>query len=70
MIEGREIRDLEAVDYKSGVPINLQMHETNILIMLLRMYIPVNWEFGSALIKLRNFGRGWIETLTARYATA
>jgi hypothetical protein len=27
-----------------------------IVIRLLRMYIPWNWEFGSALAKLRNFG--------------
>jgi hypothetical protein len=28
-----------------------------ILIRWLRMYFPRNWEFGSALSKLRNFGR-------------
>jgi hypothetical protein len=28
------------------------MNETRILIRLLRMYIPQNWEFGSALLKL------------------
>jgi hypothetical protein len=28
------------------------MNETLILIRLLRMYIPRNWEFGSALAKL------------------
>jgi hypothetical protein len=35
------------------------------------MYIPRNWEFGSALSKLRNFG-GWggLNPLTPRYATA
>jgi hypothetical protein len=32
------------------------MNETRILIRLLRMYIPRNWEFGWALAKLRNFG--------------
>jgi hypothetical protein len=32
------------------------MNETRILIRLLRMYFPRNWEFGSALSKLRNFG--------------
>jgi hypothetical protein len=32
------------------------MNETSILITLLWMYIPRNWEFGSALPKLRNFG--------------
>jgi hypothetical protein len=26
------------------------------MIRLVRMYIPLNWEFGSALAKLRNFG--------------
>jgi hypothetical protein len=31
------------------------MNETHILIRLLWMYIPRNWEFGSALAKLRNF---------------
>jgi hypothetical protein len=34
------------------------MNETHILIRLLRMYIPRNWEFGSASAKLRNFGGG------------
>jgi uncharacterized protein Usg len=32
------------------------MSETRILIMLLQMYIPQNWEFGPAFSKLRNFG--------------
>jgi hypothetical protein len=55
---GRENGDLGAVAPYSGVPFNLQMNETHILIRLLRMYsyIPRNWEFGSALAKLRNFG--------------
>jgi hypothetical protein len=43
-----------------GVPLNLQMSETRILIRLLRMYFPQNWEFGSALSKLRNFGGGGV----------
>jgi hypothetical protein len=30
------------------------------LVILLRMYFPRNWEFGSALSKLRNFGRGGV----------
>jgi hypothetical protein len=30
--------------------------ETHILIRLLPMYFPQNWEFGSAFSKLRNFG--------------
>jgi hypothetical protein len=38
----------------------LQMNETHILIRFLRMYFPRNWEFGSALSKLRNLGVcGW-----------
>jgi hypothetical protein len=37
-IEGRENGDLGAVDPYSGVPLNLQMSETHILIRLLRMY--------------------------------
>jgi hypothetical protein len=56
--EGRENRDLGAVAPLSGVPLNLQMSETRILIRLLRMYFPRNWEFGSALSKLRNFVGG------------
>jgi hypothetical protein len=32
------------------------MSETRILISLLQMYIPRNWEFGQAFSKLRNFG--------------
>jgi hypothetical protein len=31
----------------------LQMSETRILIRLLRMYFPRNWEFGSALSNLK-----------------
>jgi hypothetical protein len=34
------------------------MNETGILIRLLQMYIPQNWEFGSALSKLRKSGGG------------
>ena len=34
------------------------MSESRILVRLLQMYFPWNWEFGSALSKLRNFG-GW-----------
>ena len=34
------------------------MSESRILVRLLRMYFPWNWEFGSALSKLRNFGGG------------
>jgi hypothetical protein len=44
--------------FTPGIPPNLQMNETHILIRLLRMYIPRKWEFGSALAKLRNFGGG------------
>jgi hypothetical protein len=56
--EGRENRDLGAVVPLTGLPLNLQISETRILIMLLRVYFPRNWEFGSALSKLRNFGGG------------
>jgi hypothetical protein len=46
------------------------MNETHILIRLLWTYIPRNWEFGSALAKLRNFGEGLNPTNpTPRYAT-
>jgi hypothetical protein len=52
------------------LPLNLQMNETHILIRLLRMYIPWNWEFGSALAKLQNFGGGGVEPQNPlRYAT-
>jgi hypothetical protein len=34
------------------------MSETRILIRLLQMDIPQNWEFGPAFSKLRNFGGG------------
>jgi hypothetical protein len=34
------------------------MNKTHILIRLLWMYIPRNWEFRSALAKLRNLGGG------------
>jgi hypothetical protein len=56
--EGRENGDLGAVAPQSGFPLNFQINETHILIRLLQMYIPRNWEFGSALTKLRIFG-GW-----------
>jgi hypothetical protein len=39
----------------AGVPLSLQISEICILIRLLWMYFPWNWEFGSALSKLRNF---------------
>jgi hypothetical protein len=69
--EGRKIGGLEAVDPYSGVPLNLQMSETRILISLLQMYFPRNWEFGSALSKLRNLGGGSTPPPnTPRYATA
>jgi hypothetical protein len=38
---------------------NSKMSETHILVTLLQMYFPRNWEFGSALSKFRNFGGGW-----------
>jgi hypothetical protein len=46
------------------VSLNLQMSETRILIRLFRMYFPRNWEFGSALSKLRNFGEGGLNPPT------
>jgi hypothetical protein len=48
----------------SPLVMSLQMNETHILIRLLRMYIPRNWVFGSALAKLRNYEGG-----APRYAT-
>jgi hypothetical protein len=60
--EGRENGDLGAVDPYPGVPLNLQMGETPILIKLLRMYFPRNREFGSALSKLRYFAGGGLES--------
>jgi hypothetical protein len=56
--EGGQNGDLGAAAPWSGVPLNLEMSESRIVIRLLRMYLPWNWEFGSALSKLRNFG-GW-----------
>jgi hypothetical protein len=56
--QGGENGDLGAVVPYSGVLLNLQMNETRILIRLLRMYFPRNWEFGSALSKLRKYGGG------------
>jgi hypothetical protein len=50
--EGRENGDLGAVAPKSGVPLHFHMSETRVLIKLLRVYLPRNWEFGSALSKL------------------
>jgi hypothetical protein len=46
--EGRDNGDLGEVAPLSGVLLNLQMGETHILIRLLRMYFPRNWEFGLA----------------------
>jgi hypothetical protein len=69
--EGRESGDLGAVAPLSRVSFNLQMSGTRILIRVLRMYIPRNWEFGSAFSKLRNFGGGGVNSPTPpRYATA
>jgi hypothetical protein len=58
--EDRENGDLGAVAPWSGVPLNLQINETYILITLSRMYIPRNCEFGSALAKLRNPQIPWV----------
>jgi hypothetical protein len=57
-IEDRENGDLGTVALYSGVPLNLQKNKTHILIRLLRIYIPQNWEFGPDLAKLRNFEGG------------
>jgi hypothetical protein len=38
------------------------MNETRILIRLLWMYIPRNWEFGSALSNVGISGGGGVET--------
>jgi hypothetical protein len=48
---------------------NLQMSESRILIRLLRMCFPRNWEFGLALSKLWNFVGGWGCWNLPRYAT-
>jgi hypothetical protein len=45
------------------------MNEAHILIRLLWMYIPRNWEFGSALAKLRNFGGGGLKPQTLPFGT-
>jgi hypothetical protein len=71
--QGRENGDLEVAAPYSGVPLNLQMNEPRILIRLLRMYFPRNREFGSALSKLWNFGKGWVwtpHTLPPQYTTS
>jgi hypothetical protein len=51
MTEGKGNGDLGTVAPYSGVPLNLQMSQTRI-IMLLRIYYPRNREFGSAWSKL------------------
>jgi hypothetical protein len=56
--EGRENGDLGAVAPYSGVPLNLQMSETRILIRLLRMYFPRNYKFGSVCQNLGISGVG------------
>jgi hypothetical protein len=68
-IENRRQRErgLGAVAPQSGVALYLKMSETHILIRLLRMYLPQNWEFGSALSKLRIFLGGWGEFYIVLY---
>jgi hypothetical protein len=57
--EGRSTNSVEDRGQReNGGSLNLQMNEPRILIRLLRMYIPRNWEFGSASAKLRNFDGG------------
>jgi hypothetical protein len=60
----------ESRENGDGVPLTLQMSETRILIRLLRIYFPRNWEFGSALLKLRNFGTSlvWHALLSAGFS--
>jgi hypothetical protein len=53
--------DIGTVAPSQGFLLNLQMSETRIVFRLLQMYFLWNGEFGSALMKLRNFG-GWFET--------
>jgi hypothetical protein len=60
--EDRVNGDLGAVTPYSGVPLNLQMSETRILIRLLQMYSPRNRKFGSALSKLRIIPGGGVES--------
>jgi hypothetical protein len=67
--EGSDNGNLETTALLSGGSLNLQMSKTNILIMLLRMYFPWNWEFGSSLSKLRNFGGRCLNTPNPLYAT-
>jgi hypothetical protein len=64
--EGRENGDLGAVAPESGVPLNLQMSKTSILIRLLRIYFPRIPEFGPA----SEFREGGLNPPTPpRYAT-
>jgi hypothetical protein len=56
--EGIENADVGTVVPSSGVPLNLQMSGTRILIRLFRTYFSQNWKFGSALSKFWNFGAG------------
>jgi hypothetical protein len=46
---GQREQGLWAVAPSAGVPLYLQMSETCILIRLLWMYFPQNWEFSSVL---------------------
>jgi hypothetical protein len=56
--EGRENGDLGAVAPYSGVPLNLQMSETGILIMLLRMYFPRKLGIRLRFVKTLEFRGG------------
>jgi hypothetical protein len=55
---GQREREFGGLAPYSGVPLNLQMSETRILIRVLWMYFSRNREFASALSKLWNFGVG------------
>jgi hypothetical protein len=68
--EGRENGDLGAVASYSGVMLNLQMSETHILIRLLWMYFPWNWDFATALKNRQRWGGGGRSPQTPpRYTT-
>jgi hypothetical protein len=48
--------DLRVVASWSGVPLNLQMSETCILVWLLQMYFPHNWNSAQLCQNFGNFG--------------
>jgi hypothetical protein len=64
---GQRERGLGTVAPWSGVPLYLEMSETRIIIRLLRIYFPRNWEFDSALSKLR-YATGLHGTKKVKYS--